>query len=118
MNRVPNVIAARLCTVGELASVGINDEIVSFLSALPNPSSRFCAVSVERGELRYTLIVDAEWTALAREVADLDPSSVDGMPLPRRAVRAVIDGWIENWVVGGAMVTELSDDGVPHLHTV
>ena len=46
---------------------------------------RFCAVSVERGELRYTLIVDAEWTALAREVSDLDPSSVDGMPLPRRA---------------------------------
>lgn len=118
VNRVPNVIAARLCTVGELASVGINDEIVSFLSALPNGSGRFCAVSVERGELHYTLIVDDEWTALARDVADLDPSAVDGMPLPRRAVRAVIDGWIADWVANATMVTELSDDGVPHLHTV
>ena len=118
VNRVPNVTAARLCTVGELASVGINDEIVSFLSTLPNGTARFCAVSVERGELHYTLIVDDEWTALAREVSELNPSAVDGMPLPRRAVRAVIDGWIDDWVVNATMVTELSADGVPHLHTV
>ena len=87
VNRVPNVIAARLCTVGELASVGINDEIVSFLSALPNGSDGFCAVSVERGELHYTLIVDDEWTALAREVSNQDRSAVEGMRLPRRAVQ-------------------------------
>ncbi|MDA3040795.1 MAG: hypothetical protein O3C27_14940 [Actinomycetota bacterium] len=117
MNPDPNVIAARLCTVGDLASAGINEDIVNFLSSLAHGSGRFCAVSIERGDLRCT-IVDNDWTALARQVADLDPIAVDGMPLPRRAVRAVIDGWIDDWVASGTIVTELSEDGVPHLHAV
>lgn len=73
-----------------------------------------CIANIDAPERQYSLVLDLEWVALAIDVAHQPDDLLDDLPLPRAAMRAVINGW---------SVTEAfeepaprwSEDGIPHV---
>ncbi|MEZ5225409.1 MAG: hypothetical protein R2710_01705 [Acidimicrobiales bacterium] len=54
-------------------------------------------VSVARGQIRSTLVIDGAWLELAVEANEHDRSLVEGVDLPRDVVLAVLPEWPEDW---------------------
>ncbi len=54
-------------------------------------------MSVARGEVRSTLVIDGAWLELAVEANEHDRSLVEGVDLPRDVVLAVLPEWPAQW---------------------
>ncbi len=86
----------------------------SVRSSIGSDDLLVCLVNVESPERRYTLILDLEWVSLAVD-ADVHSSELtDGLPLPRAAMRAVINDWSFDEPSSEPAV-RWSQDGIPHV---
>ncbi len=54
-------------------------------------------LSVARGDVRSTLVIDGSWLELAVEMNEHDRSLVEGVDLPRDVVLAVLPMWPSDW---------------------
>lgn len=73
-----------------------------------------CLANIDSLGRKYTLVLDLDWVALAIEV-DLQPDDlIDDLPLPRAAMRAVINGWSTNEAFEQP-APRWSEDGIPHV---
>ncbi len=54
-------------------------------------------VSVTRGPVRSTLVIDGSWLEFAVEANEHDRSLVEDVDLPRDVVLAVLPGWPQDW---------------------
>lgn len=80
---------------------------------------RSCLVLITRPDGKFTLVIDPEWTelALAQSAGSGDIADQPDIDLPRSALRAVIEGWPDEWerFRDPALELHLSDDDLPHL---
>lgn len=80
---------------------------------------RSCLVLITRPDGKFTLVLDPEWTELAmtQSTGSVDIGEQLDIDLPRSALRAVVEGWPDEWerFRDPALELHLSDDEVPHL---
>lgn len=77
---------------------------------------RFVVAQIRRDEGRFTLIIDADWVALAEMLVNSGQDLIDVGDLPRSMLLAVVAGWPDDWRSSqGPVEVHMSDDGIPHL---
>lgn len=96
----PPVIVQAACRLdlNEIGASTLADEFsrVAGSSAAYLPR-QIALVSVARGHVRSTLVIDGAWLELAVEANETDRSLVEGIDLPRDVVLAVLPLWPEDW---------------------
>lgn len=111
-----HIRSATLHTGGPLPGGPGAAKISSALSELVG--DRFVVAQIRRDDGRYTLIIDANWIALAKSLVDSGQDLIEVGDLPRSMLLAVVAGWPEDWQCSqGPVDVHLSDDGIPHLRT-
>ncbi len=101
------------------AFVGVDDvrappEFRALLEAVCDPGGDLCFIEVRRGSLRYTLALSTTWVEFAKSV-DAIGDGVTDMELPRAAIRAVLEGWRDDWADGASTLLDRSPDDVPFI---
>ncbi len=85
----------------DLNDVGIDELADEFVRVAGSSAAylprRVGLVSVARGDVRSTLVIDGSWLDLAVEANDHDRSLVEGVDLPRDVVLAVLPMWPSDW---------------------
>lgn len=112
-----------VCT-DELARGPGSTLVQNLLQEVAGP--QLCLVEVMREEGPFTLAVDSGWAELGMQVtggtaccdfANPDLADLVGMELPRPALRAVIDGWPDQWddEPDPHIDVHLTEDNIPHV---
>ena len=86
----------------------------SVRSSIGSDEQTVCLVHIESPERRYTLVLDLDWVAMAVEVGKRSSEFTDDLPLPRAAIRAVINDWSVNQRFDDSAV-RWSKDRIPHV---
>lgn len=105
----PRIVSASSMTLSDIAAlpsatrdaIGAADDLV-------------CAVNIDGPNHSYTLLIDLGWLSMAIEVHHRDDELIEGLLLPRPAIRAVINGWDMDVMFIGSVV-QWSDDDIPHI---
>lgn len=73
---------------------------------------------LSRISFRYSLAIDQEWLTFTQEVKRTQGRHVlEGVDLPRTVIRAVVEGWPDDWDQHASRPcsVSLSGDRIPHI---
>lgn len=105
----PDIVSTSIAPLADILSLPIHVR-----SSIGPDEQLMCLASIDSSGRKYTLLLDLDWVALAVEV-DLQPDDlIDDLPLPRAAMRAVINGWSTDQPFDDP-APRWSDDGIPHV---